>query len=227
MRTFFLFYLLASILRSPLLAILVLIVIGYLADARWEGRWFDPRQLFSRRHAIADLRRTVANNEHDVAAHNDLGRLLVQQRNYAAALPHLDRAMRRMSESAETNYIYGTCLLGLGRAEEGVRHICRALEIHPRHAYGEPQLVLARHFLATGAIEDARRWTREAVKLNTSSIEGWVLLGRTEQRLGNSQAAREAFTSARDGYRQLPAYLRLPNRRWLIAAKQGLRSVRG
>ena len=225
MRSFLLFYLLASLFHSPLLALLVVIAVAYLADARWQGRWFDPRQLFSRQRAISDLRRTVAFNEHDAAAHNDLGRLLLEQGNHRAALPHLERAIQRMSDSAETNYTYGVCLLRMGRDEAGEHHIRRALEIHSRHLYGEPQVVLARHFLQRDNLAEARRWAEQAVKLNTSSIEGWVLLGRAARELGDKDAARKAFTSARDGYRQLPGYLRLPNRRWYVEAKRGLRSV--
>ena len=225
MRSFLLFYLLASLLHSPLLALLVVIAVAYLADARWQGRWFDPRRLFSRQRAIAELRRTVAINEHDAAARNDLGRMLVERGSYGDALPHLERAMQRMSDSAETNYNYGRCLLRMGRDEEGERYIRRALEIHSRHLYGEPQVELARHFLKRDKIAEARRWAEEAVKLNTSSIEGWVLLGRAARELADPAAARKAFTAARDGYRQLPGYLRLPNRRWFVEAQRGLRSV--
>ena len=225
MRSFFLFYLLASLFHSPLLALFVVIAVAYLADARWQGRWFDPRQLFSRQLAINDLRRTIAINEHDAAARNDLGRMLIERGKYAEALPHLERAIQRMSDSAETNYNYGVCLLRLGRDENGERHIRRALEIHSRHLYGEPQVELARHFLERNKIAEARHWADEAVKLNTSSIEGWVLLGRAARALGDVDAARKAFTSARDGYRQLPGYLRLPNRRWFVEAKRGVRSV--
>jgi tetratricopeptide (TPR) repeat protein len=225
-RTFFLFYLLAFLLRSPLLALVVLLVLVYAADARWRGRWFDPARLLRRRRAIADLRRAVSINQHDAAAHNDLGRLLMQQGRFADALTHLEYAMRRMADSAETNYSYGACLLRLGRAAEGEPCIRRALEIHPRHLYGEPQTLLARHFLARSDYEQARHWAAEAVRINTSNIEGWVTLGSAERELGRRDAALKAFATARDGYHHLPRYLRLPNRRWLVEAKRGVRSVR-
>ena len=173
MRTFFLFFLLSRLLGSPLLALVVLGAMAYLADARWNGRWFLPGRMWQRRQAMADLRRTIERNEHDVGAHSDLGRLLVQQGRYEQAFPHLERAIRRMEESPETNFYYGVSLLHTGRSDEGERRVRRALEINPRFLYGEPQVLLARTHLERDA-EEARRWAEQAVKLNTSSVEGWV-----------------------------------------------------
>jgi tetratricopeptide (TPR) repeat protein len=225
-RTFFLFYLLTWLFRNPLIALVVVAAVVYLADARWRGRWFDPSRLFRNRRAIAELRRTISLNEHNAAAHNDLGRLLALEGKHEQAREHLERAIRRMDDSPETNYYYGLTLLQTGQRQEGERLIRRALEINPRFAYGEPLVTLARVRLEAGDAEDARKSARDAVRLNTSSIEGWVVLARAEQRLGDRDAARKAYESARDAYRHLPAYLHLPNRKWLVAAKRGLRSLR-
>jgi len=223
-RTFFLFFLLSRLLGSPLLALVVLGAMAYLADARWNGRWFLPGRMWQRRQAMADLRRTIERNEHDVGAHSDLGRLLVQQGRYEQAFPHLERAIRRMEESPETNFYYGVSLLHTGRSDEGERRVRRALEINPRFLYGEPQVLLARTHLERDA-EEARRWAEQAVKLNTSSVEGWVVLAEAEQRRGDEAAAHRAFEQAKNAYRQLPAYLHLPNRKWLVAAKRGARAT--
>ena len=220
MRTFFLFYVLSYLLRNPLLALVIVGVIFYLGEARYRGRWFDPSRLLKRRQAISSLRSTLAVNEHDVGAHSDLGRMLVQEGKLDDALPHLERAIARMEESPETNYYLGLCQLGTGSKKEGQHHIERALEINPRFLYGEPQVVLARHNLAEGRAEESCRWAREAVKLNTSSVEGWVVRGEAEQACGRAAEATAAYQSARDAYRHLPGYLKLPNRKWLAEAKR-------
>ena len=226
MRSLFLYFVLSRVLGNPLIALVVVAIAAYLVDARWNGRWFDPGGLFRRRQAIHELRQTISRNQHDAAAHNDLGRILAQQGRYGAALPHMERALRRMEEAPETNFYYGLCLLNTGRREEGERSIRRSLEINPRFLYGEPQTVLARAHLENGDAEGARQWAREAVKLNTSSVEGWVLLGRAEGDRGDAPAARDAFAKAKDAYKNLPAYLHLPNRKWLVAANRGERQAR-
>jgi len=225
LRTFFLFYLLTLLLRNPLLALLIVGALVYFGDARYRGRYFNPAELYNRRNAIAELRRTVAVNDHDVAAHNDLGRLLVQQGRPAEALPHLEKAIARMDESPETHYFYGLALLATGREQEGVEHIERALERNRQFRYGEPQTALARHFLERGDAECARRWASEAVKVNTSNVEGWTLLAEAASRLGDPAEARRAFEQAREAFSLLPRYLKLPNRRHLARAKRGLRRL--
>ena len=226
MRTFFLFYLLSWLFRNPLIALAVVAAIFYLGEARYRGRWFDPTTALRHRQAVRDLRRTLELNEHNVGAHNDLGRLLVQERKYEEAAAHMEKAVARMEESPEANYYHGLCLLNAGRDDEGERFVRRALEINPRFLYGEPQLTLARHALTRNEPPTAANAARAAVKLNTSSVEGWTLLGRAEEELGRPEAAAAAYDSAKDAFRHLPAYLHLPNRKWLAEAKRGMRRVR-
>jgi Tfp pilus assembly protein PilF len=225
LRTFFLFYLLNTLLGSPWLALVVVLAFVYLADARIEGRWFDPRRLFRNRQAVAELRRVISLNEHDVSAHNDLGRMLAQKGKFAEALPHMERAVRRMGEAPETHYYLGMCRIETGAIEEGERDVQRALQINPRFAYGDAHLYLARHYLKRGHFDDSRRWARDAVKLNTSNVEAWVVLAEAERNAGDAATARKAYEQAREAHRHLPAYLKFPNRRWLVAAKRGLRAT--
>ncbi len=223
MRTFFLFYLLSVLLRNPLLALVLVGLFVYFGEARARGRYFNPARLFERRNAIAELKRTLALNDHDVSAHNDLGRLLVEGAKPAEALPHLEKAIRRMEESAETNFYYGLCLLQSGAEEKGLEHIGKALEISRHFRYGAAQLEVARHFAGAERWAETRRWAKQAVEINTSSVEGWTLLGDAALETGDSQAARDAYRSAREAFSALPSYLRLPARRWLVRAKRGLR----
>jgi tetratricopeptide (TPR) repeat protein len=223
-RSFFLFYLLSQFLRSPLLALIVVGVVVYVFEARHSGRYFNPTTFLRRRGAIHDLERTIENNEHDVAAHNDLGRLLADAGEYERATPHLEKAIVRMDELPETNFYHGLCLLEKGQRDEGRRFVERAIEINKRYGYGRPQVVLARDAMAHGDHERAKSWARQAVGMNTSSVEGWVLYGRAEVEAGNPEAAREAFLKAKDAFDGLPHYLRIGERRWLKEAKRELKN---
>ena len=225
MRSFFLFYLLAWLFRNPLLALVVVGLLFYLGEARYRGRYFNPARMLGKRQTIAQLRRLLEVNPNDVAAHNDLGRLLADAGGFVEALPHMTKAIARMQESAETNYYYGLCLLRTGRAEEGEVAVAQALSLNPRFLYGEPRLALARSQLERGNAARALEEATSAVGLNTSSVEGWVLKARAGAMLERSGEARSDYEEAKHAFAHLPRHLRLPNRRWLREAKRGLRSV--
>lgn len=225
MRTFFLFYIVNFFLRNPLLAIVVVVAIVYMSEARYSGRYFNPTFFVKRRGAIAELEQAVADNDHDVASHNDLGRLLADAGKFDEAAGHMRKAIERMEESAETNFYHGLCLLKTGSPDEGRRFMKQALEINPRYGYAAPQVALARTALESGDHADALNWARDAVKLNTSSVEGWVLVGEAELAGGDAAAAAESFKQAQSAYNDLPHYLKLGEKRWLKEAKRARRNV--
>ena len=225
MRSFFLFYLLSSLFRSPLLALVVVGLIFYFGEARYSGRYFSPAKFVSKKRTITELEQRLVMNEHDMDAHNDIGRLLVDAGRGREALVHLERAIGRMQDSAETSYYYGLCLLETGRRQEGEAQIKRALEINPRFAYGDPHLALARSGLEAGRAHEAAEEAANATRLNTSSVEGWVLLGRARQAAGDDDGTLAAYDSALEAFSCLPRYLRLPNRRHLREAKKARRGV--
>ncbi len=227
MRYFFLFYLLNYLLHNPLLALIVLGTVFYLGEARYSGRYFNPTTFFSARSQLSELASKLSVNPHDVAAHNDLGRLLAGQGKFKEALPHMEAAIARMDESAETNYFLGLCLLHCGQSESGIEYIEKALELSPSFLYGEPRRVLARHYFDSGNYREAAEQARLCVKKNTSAVEGWYLLGASEQELGNKKKARQAYASAVEAYNNLPHYLKLAGRSWNRRARKALRSLQG
>jgi tetratricopeptide (TPR) repeat protein len=225
MRTFFLFYIVNFFLRNPFLAIIVVLAIVYLSEARYSGRYFNPAFFAKRRSAVQELKQAVADNDHDVASHNDLGRLLADAGGFTEAAEHMSKAIVRMEESPETNFYYGLCLLRTGNATDGRRFIEQALEINPRYSYGKPQLVLAREAFERGDNAAALDWAERAVKLNTSSVEGWVLVGEAQLATGDAQGAAQAFKRAKSAFTDLPHYLKLGEKKWLREAKRATRTA--
>jgi tetratricopeptide (TPR) repeat protein len=222
-RTFFLFIILNSLLGSPVLAILVILAMAWFAEAQWTGRYFNPASWMKGRSELTDLQHKVAINPHDVGAHNDIGRILVRKGKASQGLEHLRKAIVRMDDSAETQYWLGLALMETGETQEGERHIRQALVIDPRHAYGEPWVQLSRRLLDDSRAEDAAETARQATSINTSSVEGWGLLGRAEKALGNHEAAATAFAQAAETYDHLPRYLRLASRPFAREAKREAR----
>ncbi len=225
MRTFFLFYLLTSLLRSPLLALLIVLAVFYFAEARYSGRYFNPSAAFGKRRTIRELERQLSMNPHDVAARNDLGRILVEDGKFDEGREHLALAIKRMAESAETNYFLGIALLRTGDESGGLEHIGTALEINARFLYGDPQRVLARHYLDKGDLERAAEFAAESVKINTSGVEAWDILGDAKLRRQDRAGAREAFGSALQAYDGLPRYLKPGGRKWRAEARRSLKKL--
>jgi len=225
LRTFFLFYLLASLFRNPLLALLVVGAVLYFSEARYSGRYFNPARTVSKRRVIGELERRIRTNPYDADARNDLGRLLCEEGRSAEALEHLEKAIERMNESAETHYFLGRSLLETGHGEQGVSHIQEALRISPNFAYGEPWVTLARHYLKSSKPVDAVEAAKHAVRTNTSSVEGWVLLGKAHEALGQRDDAAAAYASAMEAFTDLPRYLKLSNRRWRSRARAAARAL--
>ncbi|MFQ5479220.1 MAG: tetratricopeptide repeat protein [Candidatus Binatia bacterium] len=225
MRTFFLFYLLSSLLHNPLLALLLVAVVAYFLNARLSGRYFNPARIYNRYSAVQELRRTLRLNDNDVGAHNDLGRILADQGKYEDALPHMVKAIERMGESAETNYYLGLCRLMTGDCERGISDIRRSLEINPGFLYGQPFVTLARHYRANDINDEALEAASQAVKINTSSVEGWLIAGEAHEASGDTAAARESYRAAGEAYEHLPRYLRLANRGFARQARRALRRL--
>ena len=225
MRTFFLFFLLNSLLRNPLLALLAVAAVFYFAEARYRGRYFNPGKVFSKKSTIRELERRIQVNPHDVDARNDLGRLLVDDGRAAEARKQLEAAIGRMSESPETHYYLGLSQIETGSSDKGVGNIEKALEIKPSFLYGEPHVALARHFLGTGDARRAGEQAEAAVRTNTSSVEGWFLLGQARRGLGQNDGARKAYQQAEEAFAQLPKYLRMANRSWRSQARRAAKTL--
>ncbi len=225
MRTFFLFVLLNSLLRNPLLALVAVGAVFYFVEARYRGRYFNPGKVFSKKSTIRELQRRIQINPSDVDARNDLGRLLVGEGRAAEAREQLEAAIKRMSESPETHYYLGLSQIETGSSAEGVGNIEKALEIKPSFLYGEPRVALARHFLGQGDARHAAEQAEAAVSTNTSSVEGWLLLGQSRQGLGQSDGARKAYQQAEEAFAQLPKYLRMANRSWRSQARRAAKGL--
>lgn len=226
MRTLFLFALITFLTGSPLIALLVIVAIYFFIDYQYVG---FSRRLFGRLRRGASIRglaRDVEVNPHDAAARSDLGRLLVDGRRYAAAVPHLERAIERLADSEETVCYLGLAYLGVGRTKEGEELLRRALAKNPRFRYGEPYLHWGRLLLEQDRVQDAIATLERFREIHTSGVEGHYLLGLAYQRAGDAPRAAEMFRGALDLFRRSPAYKRRLERLWALRARLRLLAAR-
>jgi tetratricopeptide (TPR) repeat protein len=208
-----LFSLIWRLTGNPFLAILVLLVILYVADRRYVGLLPNIARPFVVRSRMSQLRNTIKLSPHDTSSKVELARLFLEKKRYTEALPLLQAAFKVMPDSAEVMYDLGFCQLKLGDVEAGESLILRALDINPRVRYGEPYLRLGEAFAATQP-DKAIMYLEAFRGIHSSSIEGYYQMGKIYTAMGNKQAAQQAFQEAQHIYRGLPKYKRRTERKW-------------
>ncbi|MBB3125803.1 tetratricopeptide (TPR) repeat protein [Paenibacillus rhizosphaerae] len=210
-----LFFILARLLGNPFLAILVLLIIVYLLDRKFVGIFPSVTKPFKRMSRISKLKAHVTMSPSDVSSKHELARLLIERKKYAEALRLLESIETQSEESAEYWDDLGTIKLKLGRIQEGEQHILRALELNPRVKYGRPYLRLADIYKNTDHAK-AVSYVQEFQQIQSSSCEGYYLLGMMYKSLGRSQDAKAAFQESIDLYRALPKYKKRQERKWAV-----------
>jgi tetratricopeptide (TPR) repeat protein len=225
MSTWILWIITTFILGNPLIALVVVLAVVYLARARYTGRYWNPFAFVQAQREIADLRTTVETNPENAAAHNDLGRILALKGKFSEALPHLEKAHQRSPDSAETSFFYGYVLLGSGKEQEALGLIEKALETKPKLRYGEPYLLTGNVYFSAGRFEEAIPWFEQFTEMNTDSVEGYYKLGRSLAEAGRREEARQALKDATDAFRHAPRFIRRAQRPWNRRARWFLRKM--
>lgn len=210
-----LFFILARLLGNPFLAILVLLIIVYLLDRKFVGIFPSVTKPFKRMNRISKLRAHVTMSPSDVSSKHELARLLIERKKYPEALRLLESIETQSEDSAEYWDDLGTVKLKLGRIQEGEQHILRALELNPRVKYGRPYLRLADIYKSTDQSK-AVSYVQEFQQIQSSSCEGYYLLGMMYKSLGRIQDAKAAFQESIDLYRALPKYKKRQERKWAV-----------
>ncbi|MFS0837520.1 tetratricopeptide repeat protein [Paenibacillus sp. 1P03SA] len=215
---FFLFSLLLYITRSPLLALIILLVLLYVIDRRFIGLSPSLLRPLKRNRRISQLRQELRANPHHASSKLELARLLIDKRKYREALVYLREVEPVMSESADVSYEIGLCLLKMDQLQEGLTYMNKALELNPRVKYGDPYLQMGEALAETEprqAVEMLERFRDE----QSSSVEAYYRLGLLYGKLGRTDKAKEAFRESVEVYKSLPKYSRRKQRRWAILAR--------
>jgi tetratricopeptide (TPR) repeat protein len=219
---FLLFGLLTFLTGSPWTALLVVLAVYLLFDFQYLGFARSAVGRIKSFGEIRELQTDVELNPHNAAALNDLGRLLILNGRAPESVAPLERAIKRLDDSDETNYYLGLAYLKTGKEREGEAHILKALELNPRFRYGEPYLRLGEQYLHEGRYDDALAMLRKQGEIHTSSVEGLYQLGETHRRMGDLVQARDAYQKSMAAFRQSPRYKRREERPWAWRARLAL-----
>ena len=213
-RNLFLFWILTMLFGNPLIAILIIIAFYVAVDIRYFGITRSLIGLVRDETTIRDLKQQVALNPGNAAALKDLGRLCVRKRRYQTASHYLEQAIPRMEDSDEANYFLGMAYLKIGREEEGLARIQKALSLNPRLLYGEPYLRLGEYYLDHDKRAEALTLLNHFKEIHSSSSEGFYQLGRLYLKLGDHEKAHEMFRKANEVFKMSPWYKKKIDRPW-------------
>ncbi|MFU1792281.1 tetratricopeptide repeat protein [Paenibacillus azoreducens] len=209
------FFLLWRLLGNPFLAILVILIIIYLLDRRFVGIFPSLTKPFKRMGQISKLRSEISMSPSNVSAKHELARLLIERKHNAEALKLLESIETQSGDSAEFWDDLGTVYLRQGNIQKGETCILKALDINPRVKYGQPYLRLAevhKHKDRAKAVDYVHRFQ----EIQSSSCEGYYLLGMMYKALDRKDDARAAFQESIDIYRSLPKYKKRQERKWAV-----------
>jgi tetratricopeptide (TPR) repeat protein len=91
--------------------------------------------------------KTVAIQPNFSAGQRELGMILFQQKNYAVAAPHLEKAIKLGLEDARLHNFLGICYNRTNRTLKAVREFQRAIELDPKLAEAHLNLAYAHQLL--------------------------------------------------------------------------------
>jgi tetratricopeptide (TPR) repeat protein len=190
-NSYFTYYLawifLSYALRTPWL---LLGVVVFLVLRRFIPQPGALMRLFGRARS---LRGQVEVNRSNITARRDLAVLYLDGLRARAAVPLLQEGLALSPNDPELLYLSGLALHRVGRHEEALPSLVRAVELDPRVRYGLPYAV------AGDALAALRRWDgaldayERYLAGNSSDVSAYTRLARAHARTGDRKAASETL----------------------------------
>lgn len=196
-------------------------IIYFFAVKLRDVRALPAVSLWQRGPSLRELRYR-AENIPTMANHFALARRLIEGKEYAEAVPHLEAALKPEPDHGQVLYSLALCHVRLGQADQAVPLLERLLQRDPRwsHYAGWQLLIEARDQLGDEA--GALHACREVARLS-ATLENQCLLAEHLLDAGQGEEAGKVLTRALDDYSFAPRSIRWRNRRWARTARRLLR----
>lgn len=166
--------------------------------------------------AIAALRQTVERNPESAEAHADLGGLLENQGNVAAAEKHYRQAVQQKHASTKALYNLGMILAKQGNQDEAIELLQRARAASPRDEDIRYDLALA--LAVRGDVEHAIAELRETIRIESLYTKAYYNLAILLARKGQS---REAIAALREAVKANPLFAKAHYQLGVMLARGG------
>lgn len=219
MSRFLLWWVLAQLTGSPLLALLILLVVWWAGDRATFRVLPDPFHALERARRRSALRQTLAVNPSDRRARLELAGLLLEARRPRAAVDVLRPNVEAGDDDVHTAFTMGAALARSGYADQAERVLAAARAADPEFRAGEIDLELGRLRLGREDFAGAREALERLLVARPGTVEGRWLLSRALEGLGDPAGARRARADAWREYVAMPAFHRRHERPWAWRAR--------
>jgi hypothetical protein len=207
----------------PIVGAVVYAVAIKLTDLGKPGRLTALTAWFSGRPSLAELRYR-AENTPTLVNHFNLAVRLMEQSEFAEALPHLEAALKMEPEHGKVLFCLARCHKGAGHPEQAVPILEGLLARDPRWGNYAGWKLLIDSCAAAGDEAGAIKGCRELARL-AATMETTCVLAQHLIRVGQMNEARTVLERALRDYDFGPSAARRRNRRWAREARRLLRQT--
>jgi len=208
----FLFLMLSWLLRSPLLALLVLAALWWLGDRATFRLIPDPVRWLTRWRRRGQLRDLLAVNPHDRRARFELAQLLLEGGWPAEAVETLRPNVAAGDDDVHTAWLWGAALGRSGSDADAEKALAVARTLDPEFRAGEIDLELGRQRLARGDRAGAAEALLRLLTVRPGTVEGRFYLSRALDGLGRAAEAEARREEGWREFRALPRFQRAQQR---------------
>ena len=211
--------LLSTILGSPWLALLVLVVVYWTLDRYTLGLLPSPFKLFSRLRRLSTANAQLAANPHDRRARLTKADVLLDLRRPKAAFATIRPNVEAGDHDPHTLFIAGRAAFGAGEFDVGDRLLEAVRKDDAHFSHSRIDLELGRGRLNAGRFAEAKDALERFVATRAATVEGQVLLGRVLSKLGDPAGCKEAYNAAWRAYQEAPSFIKRRERWWAWRAQ--------
>jgi hypothetical protein len=179
---------------------------------------FATAPLFQRRESLDELRYRATETP-TLANHLALAQRLIEVRQHAEAVPHLESVLKREPDHATASHCLAVCRLAEGKAAEAVTLLEKLTAREPRWSDYAAWLTLIEAKAAVADGEGAVAACRELVRL-APTMQHHCLLAEHLLATGHADEARGLLEKCLQDHAYAPGPVRRRDRRWAGEAKR-------
>jgi tetratricopeptide (TPR) repeat protein len=195
---------------------LLLIAVAAFVFRRWLP---DPYLFLKHAGKVRALKAQIAQNADNVTARRDLAKIWLEKKRPRRALKLLEEARRRDGQNGELLFLQGKALVMARRGEHALALLVESAQMNEKLYYGDAYLLAGRALYRLGRHAEAEDAFARYVAINSSSVEGRVLLACARRELRDADGARQAMRDALETFSHVPRFRQRAELLWYLRAR--------